>query len=131
MPRVTWPLLNDRLAIRVQVMFGVQATTIELHADTGAGAASSAFDLLLLESECWLCGRPTGKLIRLTGAHAGGPYYLFDVRVQIPALSFDADLSVVGVPTVPDGFKGVAGFRLLNRFDYGNFGNPALFGLER
>jgi hypothetical protein len=35
------------------------------------------------------------------------------------------------VDAVPDGFRGVAGFRLLKRFDYGNFGNPAQFGLER
>ncbi len=130
MPRVTWPLLNDRPGVRIDVMLGGQLTTIELHADTGAGAASSAFDLILLESDCWLCGKPSGFAIRLSGAHSGH-YLLFEVRVQIPALSFDADLSVVGVPTVPDGFKGVAGFRLLNRFDYGNFGNPALFGIER
>src|SRR5262245_62145903 len=130
MPRVTWPLLNDRPAVRVDVMLGGQPATIDLHADTGAGAASSAFDLLLLESDCWLCGRPTGKFIRLTGASAGGPYYLFSVRVQIPALAFDDELDAVGVAVVPDGFRGVAGFRTLNRFDYGNFGNPALFGLE-
>src|SRR5271169_4046549 len=129
MPRVTWPLLNDRPAVHVVVLLGGQPTTIDLHADTGAGSASSVFDLLLLERDCWLCGRPTGKLIPLTGAYAGGPYYLFSVRVQIPALTFDADLCAVGVPVVPDGFRGVAGFRLLNRFDYGNFGNPALFGL--
>ena len=132
MPRVTWPLLNDRPAIRVEVMFGVQATTIDLHADTGAGAASSAFDLLLLESDCWLCGRPTGSFVELTGAYASGVfYYLFRVRVQIPALAFDDELDAIGVPVVPEGFRGVAGFRFLNRFDYGNFGNPALFGLER
>jgi hypothetical protein len=35
------------------------------------------------------------------------------------------------VHSVPDGFRGVAGFRLLNRFDDGNFGNPTQFGLER
>jgi hypothetical protein len=72
-----------------------------------------------------------GSFMGLTGAHAGGPYWLFWVRVRIPALAFDADLSAVGVPAVPDGFRGVAGFRLLNRFDYGNFGDPARFGLER
>ena len=71
------------------------------------------------------------SLIELTGAYAGAYYLLFWVRVQIPALAFDADLTAVGVPAVPDGFRGVAGFRLLNRFDYGNFGNPAQFGLER
>ena len=67
MPRVTWPLLNDRPTVRVVVLLGGQATTIDLHADTGAGAASSAFDLLLLESDCWLCGRPEGSFIELTG----------------------------------------------------------------
>src|SRR5215208_6552708 len=130
MPRVTWPLPGDRPAVRVDVVLGGQPTTIDLHADTGAGAASSVFDLLLLESDCWLCGRPTGSFVPLTGAYAGGTYYLFEVRVQIPALAFDADLSAVGVPAVLDGFRGVAGFRFLNRFDYGNFGNPAQFGLE-
>ncbi len=130
MPRVTWPLLNDRPGVRVVVMLGGQPTTIDLHADTGAGAALSAFEILLLESDCWLCGRPEGSLIKLTGAHSGH-YLLFWVRVQIPALAFDADLCAVGVPGVPDGFRGVAGFRLVNRFDYGNFGNPGQFGLER
>ena len=107
MPRVTWPLLNDRPVVRVEVMLGGQPTTIDLHADTGAGAASSAFDLILL-SDCWLCGRPTGSFMGLTGAHAGGPYWLFWVRVRIPALAFDADLSAVGVPAVPDGLSRTA-----------------------
>jgi hypothetical protein len=34
------------------------------------------------------------------------------------------------VPANPQGFEGIAGFRFLNRFTYGNFGNPAEFGLE-
>ena len=132
MPRVTWPLLVDRPAVRIDVVLRGQLTTPELHADTGAGSASSAFDLLLLESNCWLCGRPTGSFVELTGAYASGAfYYLFRVRVQIPALAFDDELDAVGVPVVPDGFKGLAGFRLLNPFDYGNFGNAAQFGLER
>src|SRR5438132_9965983 len=119
MPRVTWPLLNDRPAVHVSVITpDGQTMTFDLHADTGAGAATSWFDLILLEDDCWLCGSPTRSLINLTGACAGGPYILFDVRVQIPPLAFDAVLSAVGVPAVPDGFRGVAGFRLLNRFDY-------------
>jgi hypothetical protein len=129
MPRVTWPLQNDRPSVQI-FLLGGRPMTIDLHADTGAGAASSAFDLLLLESDCWVCGRPTGSVAPLTGAYAGH-HLLFYVRVQIPALAFDATLSAVGVPAVPDGFRGVAGFRFLNRFDYGNFGNPTLFGLER
>lgn len=133
MPRVTWPLLNDRPGIRVDVVTpdGQSFTTFDLHADTGAGAATSWFDLLLRESDCCLYGSPTKTLINLTGAYAGGPYILYDVRIRIPALAFDATLAAVGVPDVPDGFRGVAGFRLLNRFDYGNFGNASHFGLER
>jgi hypothetical protein len=123
--------VTDRPAVHVDVMLGGQVTTIALHADTGAGAASSAFELILLESDCWLCGNPLPLLMELTGAHAGGPYHLFRVCVQIPALAFDAEVDAVGVPAVPYGFRGVAGFRFLNRFDYGNFGNPAQFGLER
>jgi hypothetical protein len=133
MPRVTWPLLNDRPSVRIDVVSidGQSITTFDLHADTGAGAASSAFDLIMLESDCWSFGNPSGSFMSLTGAYAGGTCWLFHARVQISALSFTASLTAVGVPAVPDGFRGVAGFRLLNRFDYGNFGNPAQFGLER
>ena len=31
----------------------------------------------------------------------------------------------------PAGFDGIACFGFLNLFTYGNFGDPALFGLER
>ncbi len=51
-------------------------------------------------------------------------------RVQVPSLSFDHKVRVVGVPTVPAGFAGIACFSFLNRFTYGNFGDPARFGLE-
>src|SRR5215211_2177913 len=103
MPRVTWPLLIYRPAVRIDVMIGGQRTTIDLHADTGAGAASSAFELILLDSDCWLCGSPTGSVMELTGAYAGGFYYLFRVRAQIPSLAFDDEVDVVGVPAVPIG----------------------------
>jgi len=129
MPRITWPLMNDRPGVQVVLLDG-QPTTFDLHADTGAGAASSAFDLILLERDCWSFGNPAKSLISLTGAYAGS-HLLFWVQVQIPALAFDDVLSAVGVDVVPAGFRGVAGFRFLNRFDYGNFGNPAQFGLER
>ena len=130
MPRVTWPLQNDRPSVQVVVLLSGQHTTFDLHADTGAGASTSAFDLILLESDCWVCGRPTGFVVPLTGAYSGH-HLLFKVRAQIPALAFDDFLTAAGVTAVPDGFRGVAGFRFLNRFDYGNFGNPAQFGLER
>jgi hypothetical protein len=34
------------------------------------------------------------------------------------------------VPAYPVGFGGIACFRFLNRFTYGNFGDPNQFGLE-
>ncbi len=55
---------------------------------------------------------------------------MYHVRVRIPPLGFDGTLPVVGVPTNPRGFGGIAGFRFINRFGYGNFGNPTEFGLE-
>jgi hypothetical protein len=36
----------------------------------------------------------------------------------------------VGVQTPPTGFDGIACFRFLNRFTYGNFGSSTQFGLE-
>jgi hypothetical protein len=50
--------------------------------------------------------------------------------VQLPALGFAQHLRVVGVPSVPAGFDGLACFGFLNRFQYGNFGDPGVFGLE-
>ena len=65
----------------------------------------------------------------LGGAYVGlYPVYL--LRVQIPEIGFDLPVHVVGVPAAPQGFHGIASFRFLNRFTYGNFGNPAEFGLE-
>ena len=57
-------------------------------------------------------------------------FYLYLLRVRIPELGFDNYLRAVGVPTLPSGFAGIAGFRFLNRFTYGNFGNPGEFALE-
>ncbi len=45
-------------------------------------------------------------------------------------MGFDAVVQVAAVPANPQGFDGIAGFRFLNRFSYGNFGNRAEFGLE-
>jgi hypothetical protein len=45
-------------------------------------------------------------------------------------LGFDLPAGVAGVPANPPGLEGIAGFRFLNRFTYGNFGNPAEFGIE-
>jgi hypothetical protein len=129
MPRVTWPLLNDRPSVGVVLMRAGWPTTFTLLADTGAGSNKEVFDLILAASACQLCGTEVGWDVSLSGAYSGR-YPLFDVRVQIPALRFDANLLAVGVPALPEGFEGTACFRFLNRFAYGNFGDPSLFGLE-
>src|SRR5262245_25832412 len=130
MPRVTWQLLHARPTVRAVLLPDGEPATFDLLADTGAGSNNEVFDLILTESDCLLCGTPVGWDVSLSGAYTGR-YPLFVVRLQIPAIRYDDDVLAVGVPAVPEGFRGTAGFRFLNRFDYGNFGNPALFGLER
>jgi hypothetical protein len=61
---------------------------------------------------------------------SGGSFPTYVLSVRLPALGFDQDLRVVGVPSVPTGFNGIACFSFLNRFTYGNFGDPSQLGLE-
>jgi hypothetical protein len=99
-----------------------------LLADTGAGSSKSIFDLILDEDDCVLCGGIPGAPVVLGGAYVGS-FPLYDVAVQLPALGFAKNLRVVGVPSVVAGLDGIACFSFVNRFHYGNFGNPGLFGL--
>jgi hypothetical protein len=98
-------------------------------ADTAAGTRQSVFQLVLLEADCLRCGGiPMGR-VQLGGAYSGSfPLYLLAVRIS--QLNFDEPVPVVGVPLVPQGFDGIAGFRFLSRFHYGNFGGPDTFGLD-
>jgi hypothetical protein len=98
-------------------------------ADTGAGTTHSRYELLLEESDCLLCGGQPLRAVGLGGAYRG-PYNLYSLRVQVPALGFDQAIPVAAVPVNVPGFDGLACFRFLNRFTYGNFGDPSLFGLE-
>ena len=100
-----------------------------LLADTGAGAAHVGFEILLEESDCHRCGGIAAQAVVLGGAYVGS-FPVFVIRLQIPALGFDHYVRAVGVPQVPTGLDGVAAFRFLNRFTYGNFGTPQQFGLE-
>jgi hypothetical protein len=52
------------------------------------------------------------------------------VRIPIPPLGFDHHLRAAVVPADPSGFNGIDGFRPLNRFLYGNSGDPTRCGLE-
>jgi hypothetical protein len=131
MPRATWPLRHGSPAISIvlTLMADDQPLPLDLIADTGAGNVASRFELILAESDCQRCGGQLVSPIVLGGAYSGSfPLYL--LRMQIPQLGFDVPLPVVGVPANPQGFDGIAGFRFLNRFAYGNFANPGEFGLE-
>jgi len=132
MPRALWPLLHERPSIQViltETRTG-QSQSRLLLADTGAGTAHSDFDLILPESDCLMTGGVTGPGIVLTGAY-NGSFPRYWVRVRIPMVGFDHTVFVVAVPVVPDDLDGIACFAFLNRFSYGNFGNPTLFGRER
>jgi hypothetical protein len=131
MPRQVWPLLHDRPSIQIVLPLapGAQPRICQLLADTGAGTARSGIDLVLDENNC-LDGQGSFlRTVRLGGSYRGS-YPLCVLRVQIPALGFGHDALAVGVSRVPAGFDGLACFQFLNRFAYGNFGDPSQFGLE-
>jgi hypothetical protein len=131
MPRAQWPLLSGRPVISVVLTETTsrQQRTRTLLADTGAGGTLAKFELLLDENDCLLCGARTSSTTSLLGAYHGTwPLYL--IPVEIPLLNFNRNVAAVGLPITSPGVDGIAGFRFLNRFTYGNFGNPAEFGLE-
>jgi hypothetical protein len=132
MPRMQWPLRHGRPGVEVHLVVtatGKLFPRMRL-ADTGAGSRNVAFQLVLDESDCVLCGgRPLTPQTPLSGAYAG-MYTMYMLPARLPALGFAQILSVVGVPTPPPNFDGIAGFGFLNRFTYGNFGDPQQFGLE-
>jgi hypothetical protein len=131
MPRMQWPLRHGRPWVQVVLSLtaGGQALGRDLLADTGAGSRTSSFDLILDEDDCLLCGALAYPTVVLSGAYAGG-FRLYELPVQIPALGFAHILRAVGVPSVSAGFDGIACFGFLDRFTYGNFGDPSQFGLE-
>ena len=81
------------------------------------------------EDDCLTCGGKSTGTVRLGGAYSGA-FPLYNVRIVIPLIGFDDRIRVVGVPTLPAYFDGIAGFRFLNRFTYGNFGDRSQFGIE-
>jgi hypothetical protein len=131
MPRVQWPILGGRPVIKIVLTPAQGGTNImcTLLADTGAGQAQGRFELLLRESDCLSCGGKPAHTIALGGAYPG-THPLFTIRVEIPQLNFKDDVIAVGLQQVSAGVDGIAGFRFLNRFSYGNFADPGQFGLE-
>ena len=131
MPAASWPLLNDRPMIDLAASSTVDGQEIvcRLIADTGAGSRQSVFELVLDERICIDCGGIQMGHVQLGGAFSGSfPVYL--VQVRLPALTFDEPVPAVGVPQAPQGFDGIAGFKFLRRFHYGNFASADEFGLD-
>jgi hypothetical protein len=130
MARARWPLLRGEPIIEVVLTLkqGSTKTTRTLLADTGAGNAYSSFELLLDEQDCIACGGKKAQTVQLGGAYSG-TFPRYRLRVEIPQLQFSGRVLVVGVPGLA-GLDGIAGFRFVNRFTYGNFGDPREFGLE-
>jgi hypothetical protein len=108
---------------------GGQQLARTLLADTGAGTANSRYQILLRDSDCRLCAAAPFDTVTLGRAYQG-LHPVYRIRVRIPGLGFDRDVPVVGVAVPPVDFDGIACFRFLNRFTYGNFGDRAQFGLE-
>jgi hypothetical protein len=130
MARAVWPLFHDRPIVSVSIVpLAGQPIQRNLLADTGAGTAKVGFDLLLEVNDCLACRRVSAKPVVLGGAYSG-TFPVFVIRVQILSLGFDRLVRSVGVPQIPAGFGGIAGFRFLSRFTYGNFGVSNQFGLE-
>jgi hypothetical protein len=101
-----------------------------LLADTGAGPKNAIFDLLLDEDDCLLFSTDTGPITRLSGAYSGW-FRIYRVSVCIEELNHSIDVNAVAVNQAPHGFDGIAAFRFLNSFMYGNFGDADRFGLEK
>jgi len=131
MPRVRWPLRYGRPCLEVVLSLAPAGQSLGriLLADSGAGHRGSRFELILEENDCLLCGGIPYPPVNLGGAYIGS-FPLYDLPVQVPALGFNRIVRAVGVPSVPKHFDGIAGFPFLNRFTYGNFGDPGQFGLE-
>src|SRR6266404_5048921 len=129
MPRILWPLRHNQPSNQIVLSLAATGQEVIRHllADTGAGTARSGFELFLEETDCHQAGGIPAQSVTLGGAYVGS-YPVYAVRVRIPLLGFDQHVRVVGVPTVPPGLDGLAGFRFLNRFSYGNFGDRSRVG---
>jgi hypothetical protein len=131
MPRVLWTLHQDRPSIEITLVpfAGGPKFVRTLLADSGAGNLKSRFHIFLTPADCRLCRGIVSHTVNLSRAYRG-PHPVYVVRAEIPALGFRKAIWAVAVDSPPLGFDGSAGFRFLNQFTYGNFGDKTKFGLE-
>lgn len=131
MARVWWSLANGRPIIEVWLRLNIGGQRVKrvLLADTGAGSQRSGFELLLTASDCAAAGHPSGHTVALSGAYRGS-FPIQWVSIEIPGLAFSRSVRAAAIAVPPPRLDGIAAFRFLNRFTYGNFGDPTRFGLE-
>ena len=84
---------------------------------------------MLNEGDCQMFASETMFEVQLGGSFSG-TFKIYAVRIRIPELDFNQRIRAVSVPSITAGFDGIACFRFLNRFTYGNFGDHGQFGLE-
>jgi len=123
MTGIVWPLDGGRPVMELVLIIEqtLQRVTRKLLADTGAGSLQAPFHLLLDEDDCLLCGGTPSHSVSLGGAYTGS-FLSYSIDVEIPALGFADNLHAVGISGPVGVFDGIACFRFLNRFTYGNFG---------
>jgi hypothetical protein len=123
--------VRNRPAVEISLLdpLSSQLQSRILLADSGAGSAVAPFELVLVEDDCLLFAVDDGELIRLHGAFSG-EFRTYAIRIELPSLGFNKVVTAVGVEKAPSGFEGIAGFRFLNHFSFGNFGSPNSFGLD-
>jgi hypothetical protein len=130
MPHARWTLEDGRPVIDVVLRDPAGQTAVrKVLADTGAGTLHSGFELVLHEGDCQRFGGQASQFVVLGGAYSGS-FPVYWLRVQVPGLAFDRRVRAVGVAQTPPALEGIACFRFLSRFTYGNFGNSGEFGLE-
>jgi len=85
MPRVQWPLWQDRPC--VQVVLTLTATEQPflrtLIADTGAGVRYARFEIILDEMDCRRCGGLPHGLVILHGAYSGS-FPIYEMTCSFP-----------------------------------------------
>ena len=134
MARVTWPLEHNRPIVQLQLVNTASGHTVTrtLLADTGAGTLDAPFELILRVDDCQrYMVLQSSDDVALGGAIVG-TYPIYAMQVGIPELTVVRRVRVVAVPdsACPAGLDGVACFRFLTSFTYGNFGERQRFGLE-
>ncbi len=134
MARQSWLLHRNRPNVEIWLREPFTGFTSRrvLLADTGGGARFFPVEIILSQSDIRQFGVEQDIGTVGMGGAIQGEYSVFTVQIEIPTLNLMRRFNAVGVaaPFIFPGFDGFALFPFLNAFTYGNFGNPAEFGLE-